>query len=167
MKASELMTGDLVLYKYQKVSMVPLGENEFSRTVEDFEQIIRVESVEGNSVSYKTKTADGPGLEYYVTVLEENLGPILLTPEILKKNNFKDATTNLMADYWCGDSDYSIGVNLNSTSDKNKAILVSNKITKFKVLLQESRSSTDQKHFGVHDLQHAIRAAGVNKEIIV
>jgi hypothetical protein len=165
MKASELMTGDLVLYKYQRVSMVPLGENELSRTVENFEKIVRVESVNWNSISYKEKTAEG--LEYYVTVNEEYLRPVLLTPEILKKNNFKDATTNLMADYWCGDSDYSIGVNLNSTSDKNKAILVSNKITKFKVLLQESRSSTDQKHFGVHDLQHAIRAAGVNKEIIV
>lgn len=167
MKARELMVGDLVLYKYQKVLMVPIGENELSRTVENFEQIIRVESVDGNSVSYKTKTADGPGMVYYVTVPEENLSPILLTPEILKKNNFKDATTNLMADYWCEDSDYSIGVNLNSTSDKNKAILVSNKITKFKVLLQESRSSTDRKPFGVHDLQHAIRAAEVNKEIIV
>ena len=165
MKASELMFGDLVLYKYQKVSMVPLGENELSRTVEDFEQIIRVETIDGNSVSYKTKTADN--LEYYVTVTEEYLRPILLTTEILKKNNFKDATTNLMADYWCEDPDYSIGVNLNATSDKNKAILVSNKITKFKVLLQEARSSTNQKHFGVHDLQHAIRAAGVNKEIVV
>ena len=167
MKASELMFGDLVLYKYQRVSMVPSGENELSKTVEDFEQVIRVETVDGNSVSYKTKTADGPGLEYYVTVPEENLRPILLTTEILKKNNFKDATTNLMADYWCEDHDYSIGVNLNATSDKNKAILVSNKITKFKVLLQEARSSTNQKHFGVHDLQHAIRTAGVNKEIVV
>lgn len=168
MKASELMFGDLVLYKYQKVSMVPLGENELSRTVENFEKIIRVESVDGNSVSYKTKTADGPGLEYYVTVPEENLSPILLTTETLEKNNFKVAAVNLMADYWYEDPDYSIGVDLNPTSaDKNRTILVVNFITNFKVLLQDSSSPTDQKPFSVHDLQHAIRAAGVNKEIVV
>ena len=165
MKASELMFGDLVLYKYQKVSMVPSGENELSRTVEDFEKIVRVESVNGNSVSYKEKTSGG--LEYYVTVTEEYLRPVLLTTEILKKNNFRVGAVNLVTDYWYETSDYSIGVDLNTTSDKNKVILVSNKITKFNVLLQEARSSTNQKHFGVHDLQHAIRAAGVNKEIVV
>lgn len=165
MKASELMTGDLVLYKYQKVSMIPLGENELSRTVENFEKIIRVESVNGNSVSYKEKTAEG--LEYYVTVSEEYLRPVLLTTEILKKNNFRVGAVNLVTDYWYETSDYSIGVDLNTTSDKNKVILVSNKITKFNVLLQDSSSPTDKKPFSVHDLQHAIRAAGVNKEIVV
>lgn len=166
MKASELMFGDLVLYKYQKVSMVPLGENELSKTVEDFEKIIRVESVNGNSVSYKEKTAEG--LEYYVTVNEEYLRPVLLTTEILKKNNFKESAVNLVADYWCEDPDYSIGAGLNPTAaDMNRSIVVNNWITNFKVLLQDSSSPTKQKPFGVHDLQHAIRAAGVNKEIIV
>jgi hypothetical protein len=166
MKASELMTGDLVLYKYQKVSMVPLGENEFSRTVEDFEQIVRVESVNWNSISYKEKTAEG--LEYYITVNEEYLRPVLLTLEILKKNNFKESAINLVAGYWYEDSGYSIGVSLNPTAaDMNRAILVINLVTNFKVFLEDSSLPTDQKPFGVHNLQHAIRAAGVNKEIIV
>lgn len=168
MKASELMFGDLVLYKYQKVSMVPLGENELSRTVENFEKIIRVESVDGNSVSYKTMTADGPGMVYYVTVSEENLRPILLTPEILEKNNFRVGAVNLVTDYWCENSDYSIGVNLNlEAADINRTILVVNFVTNFKVLLEDSSLPANQKPFGVHDLQHALKAAGVNKEIVV
>lgn len=166
MKASELMTGDLVLYKYQRVSMVPLGENELSRTVENFEKIVRVESVNWNSISYKEKTAEG--LEYYVTVNEEYLRPVLLTLEILKKNNFKESAINLVAGYWCEDPGYSIGVSLNPTAaDMNRAILVINLVTNFKVFLEDSSLPTDQKPFGVHDLQHAIRAAEVNKEIIV
>lgn len=166
MKASELMIGDLVLYKYQRVSMVPLGENELSKTVENFEKIIRVESVNWNSISYKEKTAEG--LEYYVTVNEEYLRPVLLTLEILKKNNFKESAINLVAGYWYEDSGYSIGVSLNPTAaDMNRAILVINLVTNFKVFLEDSSLPTDQKPFGVHNLQHTIRAAGVNKEIVV
>ena len=73
-----------------------------------------------------------------------------------------------MAGYWYEDSGYSIGVSLNPTAaDMNRAILVINLVTNFKVFLEDSSLPTDQKPFGVHNLQHTIRAAGVNKEIVV
>lgn len=94
--------------------------------------------------------------------------PIPLTQEILEKNGFKkDAFTNLSLDYYYGDDEYSICVNLNSTCDKSKSVWVEKRSSRFRVSIEESRHSLDKKPLYVHELQHALRLCGIEKDIVL
>ncbi len=136
MKANELMVGD------------------FIRTIFP-QKIIKVKEIKQSCVY-----TDDNGYEY------NEIEPIPLTPEILEKNDFKkDAFTNLSPDYYFGNDEYSICVNLNSTCDKSKSIWIEKRSSRFTVSIEESRHSLDKKPLYVHQLQHALRLCGIEKTI--
>lgn len=141
MKANELMIGDYI-------SVKPSG------------MPIKVAAVHHKKVAYHTV------INKLAWVRESLLEPIHLTPEILEKNGFKkDAFTNLSPDYYYNDDEYSIYINLNSTCDKSKSIWIEKRSSRFTVSIEESRHSLDKKPLYVHQLQHALRLCGIEKEI--
>lgn len=98
----------------------------------------------------------------------ELIRPIPLSAEILEKNDFKkDAFTNLSPDYYFGNDEYSICVNLNSTCDKSKSIWIEKRSRRFTVSIEEARHSLDKKPLYVHQLQHALRLCEIEKEIVL
>lgn len=99
---------------------------------------------------------------------DEHWYGIELTPEILEKNGFKvGGFTNLSPDYYHEDGVCSVCVNLKSTCDKSKSIWVKNKESRFSVTVEESRYSLEKKPLMLHQLQHAFRLAGIEKEIVI
>ena len=94
--------------------------------------------------------------------------PIPLTAEILEKNGFeRDAFTNLSPDFFYEDDACSISINLNSTCDKCKSIWVKNRNLRITASIEESRHSLQKKPLLLHQLQHALRLCGIEKEIIL
>ena len=107
-------------------------------------------------------------LDYNDLYEYDEIEPIPITPEILEKNGFKkDAFTNLSPDYYFGDDEYSICINLNSTCDKSKSIWIEKRSSRFTVSIEESRHSLDKKPLYVHQLQYALKLCGIKKEIVL
>lgn len=141
MKTSEIMLGD---YFNVYPSNLP----------------IKVAAIHKGKVGYHARK------DRLAWVRADLLRPIPLTPEILEKNGFKkDAFTNLSPDYYLGNDEYSICINLNSTCDKSKSVWVEKRSSRFTVGIEESRHSLDKKPLYVHQLQHALRLCGIDKTI--
>ena len=141
MKANDLMLGDYI-------SVKPSGRP------------IKVAAVHHKKVAYHAV------INKLTWVRESLLEPIPLTPEILEKNGFKkDAFTNLSPDFYFGNDDFSICINLQSTCDKSKGIWIENRKTRRSGGFNESRHSLQKEPLYVHELQHALRLCGINKNI--
>lgn len=149
MKANEVMIGDWVWYNNQPHQIRQLGIFGENRDGDDYPAVC-------------VGKPNGVGL-----ILERNeIEPIPLTPEILENNGFKkDAFTNLSPDYYYYDDEYSMSINLNSTCDKSKSIWIEKRSSRFSVSIEESRNSLDKRPLYVHQLQHALRLCGIEKEI--
>ena len=99
---------------------------------------------------------------------ENGFEPIPLAPEILEKNGFKkDAFTNLSPDFYFGDDDCIICINLQSSCDKAKGFFIENRKNKRSIDFKESRHSLQKEPIYVHQLQHALRLCGIEKEILI
>lgn len=91
------------------------------------------------------KHQDGSRVSY-VGKLSEEVKPIPLTPEILEKNGFvlESYSGNVMSGKWWTRNDFVIHKNMNDSVGKNNF-----------------------KYEYVHQLQHALRLCGIEKEIIL
>ena len=89
--------------------------------------------------------------------MKENLTPITLTPEILEKNEFTQLKPSANYDWWC-------------LENKDKFLVG------FGFGKEEGRTATGwdfdttgscdyKRQIGVHELQHLLRLAGIDKEI--
>ena len=88
--------------------------------------------------------------------------PIPLTPEILEKNGFKNGKLNVSPQYYLEDNGVFIGVTLKDIPDKHKGI----DIAKGRLCFQLDVSRMEEPLY-IHQLQHALRLAGIDKEIIL
>lgn len=146
MKANELMIGDHVSHFDEKKNCV-------------------VTELRGRKVAV-SYTDDNGNTKYSELLPEMAFEPIPLTAEILEKNGFiKDAFTNVSPDYYYGDDEHSICINLNSTCDKSKSVWIEKRSSRFAVSIEESRNSLDKKPLYVHQLQHALRLCNIDKNI--
>lgn len=92
----------------------------------------------------------------------ELIEPIPLTQEILEKNGFENGKFNVSPQYYLEDNDVFIGVTLKDIPDKHKGI----DIAKGKLYFQYDISYIEEPIY-VHQLQHALRLCGIEKEIIL
>jgi len=149
MKANDLMIGDWV-----EINDIP-------------KQIKFIDDCINHKIIAHGVNKDGKTIAY-VGKLNEEIKPIPLTPEILEKNGFeRDAFTNLSPDFFYEDDACSISINLNSTCDKCKSIWVKNRNLRITASIEESRHSLQKKPLLLHQLQHALRLCGIEKEIIL
>lgn len=138
MKATELMIEDWVLYDGEPYQIRQLGIYEVNRDGEDYPAVC-------------VGKPKGIGL-----IIERNeIEPIPLTPEILEKNGF------VKQDYdgWLIHEDNGRGL-IEYRTDYFDGFLIINYIKK-----PFSKISVKLKH--VHELQHALRLCGINKEITI
>ena len=150
MEINTLMVGDWV-YRIDFNSPVP-------------SKIIGMEVVNYDKMEYVVDVLNKNG--YNVQLYLNEIEPIPLTKEILKKNGFnEDAFTNLSPDYYYHDNSCSCCINLNSTCDKSKSIFVENTNTRISASIEELRHSLTKKPLYVHQLQHLFRLCGIDKEI--
>ena len=152
MKAEDLMSGDWV-HSISTIHNVSFPDNGVIQD-EGYTTIrkpIKITTVSENCVSYYSNK-----LEIYITVSNEEIEPIQLTPEILEKNGFK---TEFYSDY--------------KVYELNNFKVCKSYCDYFEVcdLWKDSDFGWEIISFCpciyVHQLQHALRLCGINKEIMV
>lgn len=152
MKVEDLMVGDWV-HLISTIHNVSFPDNGVIQD-EGYTTIrtpIKITTVSENCVSYYSNK-----LEVYITVSSEEIEPIPLTPEILKKNDIlyekqsfyyviKD-DKNLECTYYIQrvQEDWAIGVDIGAYD-----------------------CSVFARIEYVHELQHALKLCGINKEMVV
>lgn len=92
----------------------------------------------------------------------DHIEPVKITQEILEKNGFKEGKLNISPQYCLDDNNVFIGVTLEDIPDKHKGI----DITKGRQYFQLDISRMKEPLY-VHQLQHALRLCGINKEILL
>lgn len=140
MKVEDLMIGDWI-YLVSTIHNVSFPDN---GVIQDEGYIttrtpIKITTVSENCISYYSNK-----LELYITLSSEDIEPIPLTPEILEKNGF-------------------IRIN---------AGVITYKLTKYLYWtprgLEHELSEIPICHLNfVHELQHALKLCGIDKEIMV
>lgn len=153
MKAENLMIGDWVhlINTSHNVSFLENGviQDEGYTTIRT---PIKVTAVSENCVSYYSNK-----IESYITLSNEEIEPISLTPKLLEKNEFIDTSRERYKKqhYTLHTSEHILHyhTNLNSFSvyKKNEALCC---------FLQNNVQH-------VHELQHALKLCGIDKEIMV
>lgn len=151
MKAEELMIGDWVYYSSKKhiVQVVGISGIQYSFNQQDV-------------ILYGDCFKDFDGRGRWESHTTKSLSPIHLTQEILEKNGFKEGKLNISPQYCLDDNNVFIGVTLEDIPDKHKGI----DITKGRQYFQLDISRMKEPLY-VHQLQHALRLCGINKEIVL
>lgn len=107
------------------------------------------------------------GRQYFIgdpeTISGRDLEPIPLTPEILLKNEFNKLSNELYVSYSSAEDGY-IKIRLCDLQDGEWELLVDN-YDKFND--SHSTFSNDRCFLKVHELQHALRFCGIEKEIVL
>lgn len=140
MKENEVMIGDWFRFRYT------IDGKEIVHTF----RISRIEDELGDYYVW----GDGFGRMCYPKRLE----PIPITPEILEKNGFEDVGDGIVQFFerpfyvWFLSAQYELGIEREETSS-----------------LEElgTKRILDMPCIYVHELQHALRLAGIDKEIII
>ena len=101
-------------------------------------------------------------LETDELVHQSEIQPIPLTPEILEKNGFKNGKLNVSPQYYLEDNGVFIGVTLKDIPDKHKGI----DIAKGRLFFQLDVSRMEEPLY-IHQLQHALKLCGINKDILL
>lgn len=156
MDAKELMLGDYIYDLY--------GNKAIVRKLEDYNEHAKASGA-------CIELVEGPE-EGYTICLYGQIEPIPLTPEILEKNSFEEYGANI---YWHPNIAPEKHVMLQKTpADEDLYGMVGecasvHGFTDIKPLLNENAMPTVYHgHFKyVHELQHALRLAGIKKEIVL
>ena len=154
MKATDLMIGDYVFWDCVTHKVDFDGDVMTDRGYEVSKHIIKVSSVNESCITFKS-LKDGS----QISIREEDLSPILLTPEILEKNGF--VVGYKQVDY------EQISITYYHIWSDFYLDLYGGEI------LLKIRRDCDFTFFGiisckyVHALQHALRLCGIEKEVIL
>lgn len=147
MKAEDLMIGDLVrsISTIHNVSFPDNGviQDEGYTTIRT---PIKITTVSENCVSYYSNK-----LELYITLSSEEIEPIPLTPEILVKNGFEKHINNTRMFF--------------QHDEYHLSYYIVNK--HFTIYNQIDGSLIQRVIVNVHELQHALKLCGIDKEIVL
>ena len=147
MKVEDLMIGDWV-HLISTIHNVSFPDNGVIQD-EGYTTIrtpIKITTVSENCVSYYSNK-----LEVYITVSSEEIEPIPLTPEILEKNGFEKHISDIRMFFQHGEYHLSYYI-------VNKHFTIYNQI---------DGSLVQRVIVNAHELQHALKLCGIDKEIIV
>lgn len=151
MKATDLMIGDYVFWNWATHKVDFDGDVMTDRGYKVSSRIIKVSSVNEGGITFKS-LKDGS----QISIKEEDLVPIPLTPEILEKNGFipnKFNTNDVFGTRFdLGDHYYLTFYNSNRGGS----------LTKYYTSQSIFYITTIEY---VHELQHALRLCGIEKEI--
>lgn len=144
MKATDLMVGDYVFWDWVTHKVDYDGDVITDKGYDVSRRIIKVSSVNETGVTFKSLK---DGSQIYIK--EEDLAPIPLTKEILKKNEFEKAELesntyrlpSFRDDVWFSINDY--------------------------FYLGFDETAVQFNCYSVHELQHILKFNGVDKEIVL
>ena len=158
LKISDLSVGDWVELEAADLS-IEYGDIA-TAFVEEVLKPVCVQSILGDDKLVFARTAC---LEAYGTIYvkEEMLRPIPITPKTLEANGFETYRKNVYMDTWCWSNNKDTLIEVSQYADIYyiRVVQLVNGIPKDRVC-----------NFGVefiHQLQHALRLAGVEKEIVM